>query len=191
MQSVVATGDDWGSSAQRFPNYVDGEATWPAELLADTPDRCTTYESFQTIVAENPDRPYLEPWREENQPVGLYSKNRMEWTLSDHALSSYTLPSVAIYDTLGPDSVHYVIEHSEMIAVFFKKTRLESVLTAIGKGLPDLNYAIYFDVVTSDDKARFTKAGVELLNLNKLADMGVDNVFPHDPPTASDVAVLV
>ncbi|KNC74339.1 hypothetical protein SARC_13109, partial [Sphaeroforma arctica JP610] len=229
MQSIVAPGEDWGSSAHRFPNYVDGEATWPAQLLADTPGRCTTYESFQTTVAENPDRPYLGERKvvhnkdgstsvgdyefvsfkeasdtatmigsglkslgiRKNQTVGLYSKNRMEWTLTDHALSSYTLPSVAIYDTLGPDSVHYVMEHSEMVAAFFEKIRLESVLTAIGKGLPDLKYAICFDVVTSEDKARFTKAGVELLDLCELKDMGVANVFPHDPPTASDVAVLM
>ncbi|KNC83118.1 hypothetical protein SARC_04616 [Sphaeroforma arctica JP610] len=229
MQSVVAPGADWGSSAHRFPNYVDGEATWPAQLLADTSGRCTTYESFQTTVAENPDRPYLGERKvvhnkdgstsvgdyefvnfkeasdtatligsglkslgiRKNQTVGLYSKNRMEWTLTDHALSSYTLPSVAIYDTLDPDSVQYVMEHSEMIAAFFEKIRLESVLTAIGKGLPDLKYAICFDVVTSEDKARITKAGVELLNLCELKDMGVANVSPHDPPTASDVAVLM
>ncbi|KNC82847.1 hypothetical protein SARC_04871 [Sphaeroforma arctica JP610] len=115
----------------------------------------------------------------------------MEWALSDHALSSYTLPSVAIYDTLGPDSVHYVMEHSEMVAAFFEKIRLESVLAAIGKGLPHLKYAICFDVVTAEDKAKFVKAGVELLNLYELTDMGVENVFPHDPPTASDVAVLM
>ncbi|KNC83117.1 hypothetical protein SARC_04615 [Sphaeroforma arctica JP610] len=204
MQSAVAAGADWGSSAHRFPYYVDGEATWPAPLLADTPGRCTTYESFQTIVAENSDRPYLGERKvvynddgstsagayefvsfkeasdaatqigsglkslgvQINQTVGQYAKNRMEWTLSDHALSSYTLPSVAIYDTLGPDSVHYVMEHSEMVVAFFEKIRLESVLAAIGKG-------------------------VELFNLYELADMGVENVFPHDPPTASDVAVLM
>ncbi|KNC75499.1 hypothetical protein SARC_11979 [Sphaeroforma arctica JP610] len=78
-----------------------------------------------------------------------------------------------------------------MVAASCEKIRLESVLTAIGKLFPNVKFTICFDVVTSKDKAKFTKAGVELLTLHELVDMGVDNVFPHDPPTASDVAVLM
>ncbi|KNC83355.1 hypothetical protein SARC_04386 [Sphaeroforma arctica JP610] len=229
MQSVVADNADWGSSAHRFPFYVDGKATWPAELLSDTPGRTTSYQSFQTSVASNKDRPYLGErtvvhnedgsttagdykfisFKEadetathigsalkslgvaKNQPVGLYSKNRVEWSMTDHALSSYTLPSVAIYDTLGPTSVHYVMEHSEMVAAFFEKIRLESVLEAIGKGLPNLKHVICFDEVTSEDKARFSDAGVTLFYLKELVDMGAKNVAEHDPPTPEDVAVLM
>ncbi|KNC78520.1 hypothetical protein SARC_09056 [Sphaeroforma arctica JP610] len=229
MQSVVAEGSDWGASAHRLPVYSNGVATWPVELLRDTPGRTTTYQSFQTTVSNNMNRPYLGErtvvYNEDgttsagdykfitfkeasetatyigsglkslgvakNQPVGLYSKNRMEWTLTDHALSSYTLPSVAIYDTLGPESVHYVMEHSEMVAAFFEKIRLESVLAAIGKGLPNLKFAICFEVITSEDKVKFSDAGVTLLNFYEVADLGSENVLSHDPPTAEDVAVLM
>ncbi|KNC79405.1 hypothetical protein SARC_08205 [Sphaeroforma arctica JP610] len=67
------------------------------------------------------------------------------------------------------------MEHSEMVAAFFEKIRLESVLEAIAKGLPNLKYAICFDEITSEDKAKFSDAGVTLFFLKELLDLGAKN----------------
>ena len=46
-------------------------------------------------------------------PVGLWAINRPEWTIASEACSAYSLISVGLYDTLGPEAVVYGITHSE------------------------------------------------------------------------------
>lgn len=49
--------------------------------------------------------------------VGLYSVNRPEWCLIDAACHAYSLVTVPLYDTLGPDSVEFICNHAELAAV--------------------------------------------------------------------------
>ena len=41
--------------------------------------------------------------------MGIYSKNREEWILTELAGISQGVTTVSLYDTLGPDSVEFVI----------------------------------------------------------------------------------
>jgi len=54
---------------------------------------------------------------EKHVPTGLWSQNRPEWQLSDIACMSQSLYSVSIYDTLGPDTAVYIINHAELTTV--------------------------------------------------------------------------
>ena len=42
--------------------------------------------------------------------IALYSKNREEWTLTDFACMMTDITSVTLYDTLGKESIDYVID---------------------------------------------------------------------------------
>ena len=42
--------------------------------------------------------------------MGIYAKNRKEWTVVDVACALYGLTSVSFYDTLGPQSISYGIK---------------------------------------------------------------------------------
>jgi len=42
---------------------------------------------------------------------------RTEWVLVDSALHAYSMISVPLYDTLGPDAVDYICNHAELTAV--------------------------------------------------------------------------
>lgn len=46
--------------------------------------------------------------------IGIFAKNRAEWCISDmgNALFGYTM--VPFYDTLGPESISYVLENSQI-----------------------------------------------------------------------------
>ncbi len=41
--------------------------------------------------------------------LGIYLKNCMEWTISEHATYTIGGATVPLYDTLGPDSVQFVL----------------------------------------------------------------------------------
>jgi long-chain acyl-CoA synthetase len=44
--------------------------------------------------------------------IGIYSKNREEWALCDLANALYGYTMIPLYDTLGPDSISYVLLNS-------------------------------------------------------------------------------
>jgi long-chain acyl-CoA synthetase len=44
--------------------------------------------------------------------MGIYSKNREEWVLSHIANMKNSIVTIAFYDTLGPNSVQYVIDQT-------------------------------------------------------------------------------
>ncbi|MBA0606140.1 hypothetical protein Godav_018651 [Gossypium davidsonii] len=59
--------------------------------------------------------------------IGLYFINRPEWLIVDHACSAYSLVSVPLYDTLGPDAVKYIVNHADVKAIFCVPQTLNSV----------------------------------------------------------------
>lgn len=46
--------------------------------------------------------------------LGIWSHGRPEWFISEMACNTYNLISVALYDTLGPDAVEYIVNHAEV-----------------------------------------------------------------------------
>ena len=44
--------------------------------------------------------------------LGIYSKNREEWIISELAGISQGVTTVPLYDTLGPESVEFVIKQT-------------------------------------------------------------------------------
>jgi long-subunit acyl-CoA synthetase (AMP-forming) len=46
---------------------------------------------------------------EEYKMIGIYGKNSEEWMLTDLAGNLFGVTSVAIYDTLGYDSIRYIM----------------------------------------------------------------------------------
>jgi long-chain acyl-CoA synthetase len=49
------------------------------------------------------------------RPVGVYSKNRAEWSIVDIACQLYGLTSTAFYDTLGPASISYGMKTTQCL----------------------------------------------------------------------------
>lgn len=58
-------------------------------------------------ISEGPGKPTF-------KVIGIYAKNREEWSICDigNALYGYTM--IPLYDTLGPDAVSFVLGHAEL-----------------------------------------------------------------------------
>lgn len=63
--------------------------------------------------------------------VGLYFINRPEWVITEQACYSYGFVSVPLYDTLGPDSVRYILNHAEVSVVFITRDKLQTLLECL------------------------------------------------------------
>lgn len=50
--------------------------------------------------------------------VGIFSKNRPEWTIVDVGCVMYNIVTVPIYDTLGDENISFVLNHSNLTTCF-------------------------------------------------------------------------
>jgi long-chain acyl-CoA synthetase len=65
--------------------------------------------------------------------LGLYSVNCKEWVLLDAAAHAYSMTSVPLYDTLGPDAVEFICNHAELAAVGCSAAVLPTLMSCLHK----------------------------------------------------------
>lgn len=79
--------------------------------------------------------------------IGIYSKNRYEWMVSDIACMLYGLTLVPLYDTLGIENLTYCLENSEMSSCFVTESTVQTLLKLKGHG--NLKNIISFDKLSN------------------------------------------
>lgn len=75
--------------------------------------------------------------------VGVHAKNREEWSLLDYSVVLYGFTTVALYDTLGPEAIGYIVNHSEMVTCFCEEATVETLLKS--EPLGQLKNIVCFD----------------------------------------------
>ena len=63
--------------------------------------------------------------------VGVYSKNRHEWIATWLGLSSRAMRVVALYDTLGPEAVQFIMEHADIQCMFVDSDKMPALFKVI------------------------------------------------------------
>jgi len=63
--------------------------------------------------------------------IGIYASNRPEWYAVHMANLSQSFQTTALYDTLGPEAVAYILRHSETPVVVCEKNKLKDLFKAI------------------------------------------------------------
>ncbi|KAH7320920.1 hypothetical protein B0I35DRAFT_407944 [Stachybotrys elegans] len=128
--------------------------------------------------------------------VGIWSQNRPEWQISDFAISSQSLFSVALYETLGPDATEYIINHSKPACVISSLSHIPTLLK-LAPRVPSLKIIISMDPLDSGEVKEQTKAfmlnnmakdhGIQVLSMTEVEDIGAKSGRPLRPPTWDDI----
>ncbi|KAI3632074.1 hypothetical protein MIR68_009910 [Amoeboaphelidium protococcarum] len=127
--------------------------------------------------------------------VGIYSINRPEWLITDLACSSYSLISVALYDTLGADILKFTINHAELGVVVCSGDKVPSLLK-VASQCPSLKVIVSMDQFKSGDKSTkilqewAKEKGIQLFDFQQVEDLGRQSVKPHRPPQAEDICTI-
>ena len=77
--------------------------------------------------------------------LGLYSKNREEWVTTDIACVLSAVTSVPLYDTLGKESMEYILDQTEIKTIICSADKVENVLQlkSLGK-IQKVTHIIHF-----------------------------------------------
>lgn len=88
--------------------------------------------------------------------VTIYSKNRLEWILTEWSSMALSMPTVALYDTFGPDNLVYVLNHCESKIVFGSLDRVENLLKSV-ESCKFLQFVVSYDDTSKENKKSLTK----------------------------------
>jgi len=130
--------------------------------------------------------------------VGLYLANCPEWTIVEHACYAIGAATVPMYDTLGPETVQYILKHTDLATVVCSSAGLAGLAAAkeeLGPGSA-FKTVVLVDGVTARSAALSKSVGLECLSLAKVESIGACASDPsnpqahHRPPSGFDVATL-
>ncbi|XP_022723130.1 long chain acyl-CoA synthetase 6, peroxisomal-like [Durio zibethinus] len=121
--------------------------------------------------------------------VGIYFINRPEWLIVDHACSAYSLVSVPLYDTLGPDAVKYIVNHADVKAIFCVPQTLNSLLRFLSE-IPSVCLVVVVGGFDNEVPSLPSSTGILVVTYSKLLSQGRSNLRPFCPPKPDDVATI-
>ncbi|KAF2672439.1 long-chain-fatty-acid-CoA ligase/ protein binding protein [Microthyrium microscopicum] len=131
--------------------------------------------------------------------VGLWCNNRPEFQITDLAAHSQSLFTVSLYDTLGPQTTEYIINHAELSCVATSLSHIPTLLK-IAPRCPSLKIIICMDPLSAGEVKgeskrellnQFAKeAGVQILEFTEVEKLGAASPRPINPPTPEDIVTI-
>ncbi|KAF4321867.1 hypothetical protein BBO99_00003471 [Phytophthora kernoviae] len=121
--------------------------------------------------------------------VGIFSKNQLEWCLVAHAVDRMAYVLVPLYDTLGPDAVPFIANHTELRVLFCGMDQFHVVMDC-REACPRLETVVQFEPVTEEQRRVAAAKDIELKSLSELELLGRAEPMPADPPLPSDISTL-
>ncbi|PWA65219.1 long-chain acyl-CoA synthetase 6 [Artemisia annua] len=125
----------------------------------------------------------------EGSCIGLYFINRPEWIIVDHACSAYSYISVPLYDTLGPDAVKYIVNHSSAQAIFCVPQTLHSLLSFLSE-IPSVRLIVVVGHFVEPMPSLPSTIPIKVVSFSELITQGSANPYAFNPPKTEDVATI-
>ena len=113
---------------------------------------------------------------------------------------SQALYTVSLYDTLGPDTTEYIINHSALAAVATSLNHIPTLLK-LAPRCPTLKIVISLDPLTSGSELPGTskadllnelasEAGIQVIYIRDIEALGEANPRPYNVPQPEDIIIV-
>ncbi|CAK8672752.1 unnamed protein product [Clavelina lepadiformis] len=126
-----------------------------------------------------------------SQLVGIFAQNRVEWKIAEQACNSYSMVIVPLYDTLGPQSVQYIITQCGLkLIVIDVNSKAKTLLNACKEGTYCLAILVMMEEPNDEVKRLAVETNVKIFTFDEMENIGKDE--PHDfvPPSADDLHTI-
>ncbi|RKP08894.1 hypothetical protein THASP1DRAFT_14984 [Thamnocephalis sphaerospora] len=113
----------------------------------------------------------------ERDRVGLFSVNRPEWVIGEHACFKYNYVTVPLYDTLGDEAIEYIIGQTEMRIILATADKAEK-LFKMRERVPTVKVVILMDHLIEEAEVNRLREvageGIQVLTFSETEDLGRD-----------------
>jgi long-chain acyl-CoA synthetase len=121
---------------------------------------------------------------EPNQHVGIFAKNCVEWQVTSEACHTQSIVTIALYDTLGKDSVSYILNHGEITCLCFGEREYASTLAVVSQA-EHLKIVVGFGNLSNEQRQALKQQAPHLIihTMDEVIELGksgqlVDDVIP-------------
>ena len=120
--------------------------------------------------------------------MGIYSKNREEWVISDLASHANSVTVVTIYDTLGDQAIEFILNQTQLTTTVVEEKGIEK-LAQLGKEkkVAKLKNLILLDPIDDKTKEDLLSNGFVLYSYQDILQKGRENnneeLTPSSPET--------
>lgn len=102
--------------------------------------------------------------------IGIYSRNRLEWLVTDISCWMTSATTVSFYESLDAEGIHYVASQTQFSTLFISIEGMNKVIDLKKKGIfPNVKNLVCFDEVSPEIMA---KAGMNVIYFQDLLDLG-------------------
>jgi Long-chain acyl-CoA synthetases (AMP-forming) len=131
--------------------------------------------------------------------LGIYMKNCMEWTIAEHAVYSIGGATVPCYDTLGPETVSFVLKQTNLSACVCTRKEVPQLVKAKQDGCDKFKFVIIIDGVLPETKELCESVGLRAISLAQVESTGdMASLSPvqsgkghqHTPPSGGDICTF-
>lgn len=131
--------------------------------------------------------------------VGLWCQNRAEWQITDLGCMSQSLFTVSIYDTLGPETTEYIINHATLKCVVTSLPHIPTLLKLASR-IPTLKIIVSLDPLYAGEQPGNSKldilnalaadAGISIYYMGDVEALGAASGLPMNPPRPEDTVTI-
>lgn len=150
-REILSTdGDEVTYGDYKFKSYKECEDISKAfaRALLDN-ELCPSIKSELNLYS--PEKKEIIKEEREFRILGFYSKNREEWALGDMACIQANVTSVPLYDTLGKDTIDYIIDQTGLSTIICTQDKIENLTKLKNNGKAEsLKYIICLDPCKDD-----------------------------------------
>ncbi|OAA72040.1 AMP-dependent synthetase/ligase [Akanthomyces lecanii RCEF 1005] len=132
-------------------------------------------------------------------PIALWAPNKPEWQIVDLGCMSQGLFTVSLYETLGPETAEFILNHVEASCIVASLPHIPSLLK-ISSRLPHLKMIICIDPLDNGEPEAYTKRallselaserGLQLHSLDEVERLGFESQRPMRPCAANDIYTI-
>eukprot|EP01062_Namystynia_karyoxenos_P062552 TRINITY_DN55454_c0_g1_i1.p2 TRINITY_DN55454_c0_g1~~TRINITY_DN55454_c0_g1_i1.p2 ORF type:complete len:682 (+),score=243.58 TRINITY_DN55454_c0_g1_i1:107-2152(+) len=120
--------------------------------------------------------------------LGFYAKNRIEWVIGEQGCYHHAIAPVPLYDTLGAESVEYVVKQTELKAMCCSAVEVPNVLRVV-RTQPQLRTILLMgEAVPAKLRGDCEAAGVRILTIAEVEKLGREHPALVVPPSPKDIA---
>uniref|UniRef100_A0A8C8DT28 Arachidonate--CoA ligase n=1 Tax=Oryzias sinensis TaxID=183150 RepID=A0A8C8DT28_9TELE len=112
--------------------------------------------------------------------IGIFSQNRPEWTISELACYTYSLVVVPLYDTLGTESIGYILDRAAISTVICdvpEKARM--ILDCVKGEGKTVKTIVLMEAFDSELETRGQENGVAIISLKQYLKKTQKNVASY------------
>ncbi|KAG7389581.1 Long chain acyl-CoA synthetase 7 peroxisomal [Phytophthora boehmeriae] len=121
--------------------------------------------------------------------VGIFAQNQLKWSLLNHACDRMSYILVPLYDTLGPDAVPFVINHTELSILFCGKKQFDVIMNCASK-CQTLKTVVLLESISDEQKQLAVANSIEVKTFEEIEEKGRTEPHPADPPLPTDISTL-